>query len=173
MFLFLFPLVLFLFFFTHVAGGVVDRVVWVKLPVDPRFWLPEQSPFTLGYDLGVGKDVPEGNYTLALLLAEAAMTQSPADAPQPSYSIQLANVGTWNSTTGYNNLGENRTTFLVPTGSSLTLFQLRFSQLGFRDGGPGRTWKKSSSEILLAIQLRDQLRWRVRCLMSPTQIIIG
>jgi hypothetical protein len=81
--------------------------VWVKLPVDARFWLPEQSPFTLQYSIGVGYDVPEGTYQLGLQLADALFTPTPASAPpQPRYAIQLANQGTlWNATTGWHNLG--------------------------------------------------------------------
>ena len=81
--------------------------VWVKLPVDARFWLPEQSPFTLQYSIGVGYDVPEGTYQLGLQLADALLTPTPASAPpQPRYAIQLANQGgLWNATMGWHNLG--------------------------------------------------------------------
>lgn len=35
--------------------------VYAELPVYPRFWRPEQSPFDLTFSLGVGSDVPEGS----------------------------------------------------------------------------------------------------------------
>lgn len=82
-----------------------ESTVWTKLPVDPRFWHPEQSPFTLKYSLGIGPNVPAGNYSLGLLFADALMASSPSAEPLPYYAIQLANEGTWNADTGINDLG--------------------------------------------------------------------
>ncbi len=46
-----------------------------------------------------------GNYSLGLLFADALMASSPSAEPLPYYAIQLANEGTWNATTGVNDLG--------------------------------------------------------------------
>jgi hypothetical protein len=41
-----------------------------------------------------------GTYDLLLNLPDA----SPSISTRPEYSIQMANTGTWEATTGYNNL---------------------------------------------------------------------
>lgn len=78
----------------------------VKLPVsgsnyDPRYWRPG-TMITLDGQVDLPVDLPIGNYELLLHILDPSNTNAIADRPE--YSIQLANVNTWEANTGYNKL---------------------------------------------------------------------
>ncbi|MGX6601074.1 DUF4832 domain-containing protein [Micromonosporaceae bacterium Da 78-11] len=77
-----------------VVTGTTERVVTV--PADVRTWQPGQ-PVTLTVRFAV----PRGPVSLYLSLPDPAARL----APDPAYAIQLANVGTWDATRGWNALG--------------------------------------------------------------------
>ena len=66
---------------------------------DPRYWTP-LSIIEISTSLGIPQDMPEGDYELYLNLPDPA----PSIYDNPAYSIRLANMNVWDSTTGYNNL---------------------------------------------------------------------
>ncbi len=66
---------------------------------DPRFWQPGTTTrVTLNHALP--SRLPAGTYDLLLNLPDS----SPSLVTRPEYSIHLANVGTWEASTGYNSL---------------------------------------------------------------------
>lgn len=72
-----------------------------KLPLatDPRFWFG-QSEFTLNENCKLPENITAGEYELYLYFPDDA----PSLAENPAYAIQLANEGTWESSTGFNRL---------------------------------------------------------------------
>lgn len=67
--------------------------------VDPRFWHPEDTVHVEIHG-GIPVDLPQGSYQVLLHLAD------PVEALRyrPEYAIQLANVDTWEDSTGFNDL---------------------------------------------------------------------
>lgn len=72
---------------------------WVRLPDNPQFWLPGEI-IEINHAVTLPAGIPEGTYRLYLNLPDP----EPELFDRPEYSIQLANTGTWESETGYNNL---------------------------------------------------------------------
>jgi len=68
------------------------------LTSDPRFWLSGTTT-TINQTVTL-TGVPAGNYALLLNLPDPISGLS----TRPEYSIQTANTGTWEASTGYNNL---------------------------------------------------------------------
>ena len=71
----------------------------LKLPSDPRFWLPGNT-HTITDKITVPKDFPPGQYELLLNLPDP----EPKLRQRPEYSIRLANENIWEEKTGYNKL---------------------------------------------------------------------
>jgi hypothetical protein len=71
----------------------------IALATDPRFWEKDRE-HQLAYDLDIPTTVPSGTYDLLLHITDEDSRLS----SRPEYAIQLANVGTWESRTGYNKL---------------------------------------------------------------------
>jgi hypothetical protein len=71
----------------------------IALATDPRFW-DKDSEHLLAYDLAIPENITSGTYDLLLHIADEDSRLS----SRPEYAIQLANVGTWESRTGYNKL---------------------------------------------------------------------
>lgn len=76
----------------------------VRLPDDPRGWLPDQ---TAGYTVTVSAQIPAtlaaGQYEVLLSLPDPSQTLY----ERPEYSIQLANQSVWEASTGYNLLHQS------------------------------------------------------------------
>ncbi len=70
-----------------------------SLPIDPRFWEPGDTVDVAG-EIGIPLNLPAGEYSLYLNLPDPV----PQLHSRPSYSIRLANIGVWNSSTGFNSL---------------------------------------------------------------------
>jgi uncharacterized membrane protein YgcG len=70
----------------------------ITLSADPRTWLPGAQTVTETVTLPSG--MAAGSYALFLALPDMASSL----AANPAYAIQFANVGVWESTTGYNDL---------------------------------------------------------------------
>jgi hypothetical protein len=81
----------------NTSSGAVYRV---NLSSDPRRWLPG-SPIAINQTVTLPNSMPAGNYALLLNLPDPAASLY----GRPDYSIQLANTGVWESSTGFNNLG--------------------------------------------------------------------
>ena len=78
-------------------GG--EAKYWVRLPDNPQFWLPGQTiEITQQVSLPLG--MPQGEYRLYLNLPDP----EPELFDRAEYSIQVANLGTWEAEDGYNNL---------------------------------------------------------------------
>lgn len=71
----------------------------LPLNVDPRFW-KDQTTTAVNISVQVPSSVPNGTYNLSLNLPDPASDLH----DNPAYSIQLANTGVWDSTTGFNSL---------------------------------------------------------------------
>lgn len=82
----------------------------VALSADTRFWLAGQS-VTVSETVTVPSGVPTGDYELFLHLKDNS--NDGAVANRPEYSLRFANIGTWESSTGYNALNH---TISVGTG---------------------------------------------------------
>jgi hypothetical protein len=72
----------------------------VDVPADPRRW---GAGTTTSLSWKVAAPPVPGTYKLLLNLPD------PRLSTRPDYSIRLANNGTWQSATGYNDLGQNVT----------------------------------------------------------------
>jgi Domain of unknown function (DUF4832)/Domain of unknown function (DUF4874) len=79
------------------SGGSEFRL---KLPQDPRRWLPG-APISLNLAARLPKAMPRGVYDAYLALPDPA----PRLRSRPDYAIRLANAGTWDPQTGENALG--------------------------------------------------------------------
>ena len=66
---------------------------------EPRFWNLNQD-INLSYKTGLPDNLPEGNYDLLLNMPDPETSLY----DNPDYSIQLANLGLWEKTTGFNSL---------------------------------------------------------------------
>ena len=63
------------------------------LTVDPRFWTSTQT-----ISQSLVNDIPNGQYDLFLHISDINLET------RPEYNIRLANIGTWDDITGYNDL---------------------------------------------------------------------
>lgn len=105
----------------------------VAVNSDPRFWSAAVTT-TINENVTLPANMIPGNYKLYLKLPDA----DPVLATRPEYAIQLANTGTWEAATGYNNLqhtvtvspalgiGQSEATnklvvYPVPTNNQLTM----------------------------------------------------
>jgi len=67
---------------------------------DSRFWLP--GTISLNGTVDLPNNLPDGTYQLLLHILDTSNNNEVADRPE--YSIRLANTGTWEANTGYNQL---------------------------------------------------------------------
>ena len=86
----------------------LGTIYLAKLPDDPRRFAPGSST-TISHTFCLPSDIPAGTYALLVSLADPV----PALATRPEYAIRLANLNTWEASTGYNNL--NRVLVVSPT----------------------------------------------------------
>ncbi len=77
---------------------------WVRLPENPQFWL-SQEPIAINRQITLPENISEGTYRVYLNLPDP----EPDLFSRPEYSIRMANDGTWNPSTGYNDLKINLT----------------------------------------------------------------
>jgi hypothetical protein len=82
--------------FRNTASGALYRV---KLATDPRRWTAGQTT-TVSQTVTLPANMVKGTYALLLNLPDPQASLS----NRPEYSIQLANNGTWEASTGFNNL---------------------------------------------------------------------
>jgi hypothetical protein len=73
----------------------------VALKTDPRVWQP--GAVTVNENVTLPSNIPAGTYSMWMNLPDPA----PALYGLPYYSIQLANTGVWDQSTGFNNLNHN------------------------------------------------------------------
>ena len=73
---------------------------FVSLPEDPRTWLPEMGNWTVNAVVNLPGEMPVGAYQWFVHLADPA----PSLRYRAPCSIQLANEGLWEPSTGYNSL---------------------------------------------------------------------
>ncbi len=71
----------------------------IQLSADPRRWVPGQL-LAISELVTIPADIPAGTYDLYLHLPDAATTL----AADPRYAVRFANVGTWDASTGMNDL---------------------------------------------------------------------
>jgi len=90
--------------FRNTATGATT---FVKLAADPRRWTAGQT-VTINQTVTLPANMPRGNYAVLLNLPDP----QPSLRNRPEYSIQLANSGTWETATGFNNL--NHTVGIAP-----------------------------------------------------------
>jgi hypothetical protein len=83
--------------FKSVSTGITKRL---KLNSDPRRWLPDLGNIEIKEQLNVSSLSPD-EYDLYLNLPDPEKSLN----TNPAYSIRIANTGTWDDKTGYNNLG--------------------------------------------------------------------
>jgi Domain of unknown function (DUF4832)/Domain of unknown function (DUF4874) len=91
----------------------------LKLPIiknqDTRLFMPSPGQTKqLPLDLNIPANTAPGDYDVFLNLPDPM----PSIKNRPEYSIQLANVGTWEATTGYNKLNQSVTVQAANTTSS-------------------------------------------------------
>lgn len=84
-----------------------DELWFAKLPDDPRFWSPENSPIAIDQDLCLPSDMPSGTYQLYLHLPDPESELYGV----AEYAIRTANKlpnnsDVWDANTGYNALGQ-------------------------------------------------------------------
>jgi hypothetical protein len=79
----------------------------VKLAADPRKWLAGQT-VTINQVVTLPSSMPRGSYAVMLNLPDPQA----ALRGRPEYAIQMANTGTWEAATGFNNL--NHTVGVAP-----------------------------------------------------------
>lgn len=89
----------------HQDTGLETIVVLDAARNDIRTWQPGTTE--VGEYVKLPDDLATGNYDLSLHIAD--MSNNGAIATRPEYSIQLANTGSWDAATGYNNLEQTIT----------------------------------------------------------------
>jgi len=82
---------------------------------DSRFWLPG-TPIQLNSSITLPGTIPAGKYTLLLQIADKSGNDQIANRPE--YCIRMANEGTWEAQTGYNQL---KHTLTISTAGSTNL----------------------------------------------------
>jgi hypothetical protein len=80
----------------NTSSGAIYRFA---LTSNPRFWLASTTT-NINQTFTLPSNIPAGTYALLLNLPDPAASLG----ANPSYSIQTANVGTWEAGTGFNNL---------------------------------------------------------------------
>lgn len=83
---------------THTVSGAKTVINYSGTNGDIRHWLP--GDIKLDGEVIIPLDLADGNYSLGIQLSD----QDPGLADNPAYSIQFANVGTWDEINGVNNL---------------------------------------------------------------------
>ena len=71
----------------------------ILLQADPRRWIPGQL-LSISELVTIPADIPSGTYQIYLYLPDA----SPSITADPRYAVRFANVGTWDASTGMNDL---------------------------------------------------------------------
>jgi hypothetical protein len=89
----------------HQDTGTETTIVLDAARNDLRTWQPGTTE--VGEYVKLPDDLAVGNYDLSLHIAD--VSNNGAIATRPEYSIQLANAGSWDATTGYNNLEQTIT----------------------------------------------------------------
>jgi hypothetical protein len=85
---------------TLILRNTTDKKVYpIDLNTDPRFWNTNEIT-TLSFNLDLPGNVTAGNYELLLHISDDDTRLK----NRPEYAIQLANMGTWETRTGYNKL---------------------------------------------------------------------
>lgn len=87
-----------------------NELYYVQNASDARFWTMNDT-IKLSIEAGLPQNMPVGDYDVFLNLPDISLNL----IQNPKYSIRLANVGTWEETLGYNNLGH---TLVVNTTAS-------------------------------------------------------
>lgn len=82
-----------------------NQLYRVNVPTDPRFWLPGSAGQPVSVTAGLPSALPAGSYDVLLNFPDAYGQI----AWNPAYSLRLANAGTWEAATGFNNLGRRVT----------------------------------------------------------------
>ena len=72
----------------------------IALTTDPRTWLASSTEISLNETLLLPNTIIDGDYKLFLHLPDAEEVLS----TRPEYAVRFANVSTWESNTGYNDL---------------------------------------------------------------------
>ncbi|MCK5820731.1 MAG: DUF4832 domain-containing protein [Bacteroidales bacterium] len=72
---------------------------WIRLPENPQWWLSRMS-IQMTHKIELPPDISEGTYQIFLNLPDP----EPELFDRPEYSIQVANLNTWDSETGFNSL---------------------------------------------------------------------
>jgi hypothetical protein len=83
----------------NTSTGAVYRL---PMNADPRRWYAGTT-VAVNQTLVLPTSIPAGTYAMLLALPDAASSLS----SRPEYSIQLANTGIWESSTGFNKLNLN------------------------------------------------------------------
>jgi len=85
----------------HNQTGVETTFILDNTRNDVRMWQPGR--IKLSEYIQLPNDLAAGNYSTFLHIADTA--NKGVISTRPEYSIQLANIGTWDESTGYNDLG--------------------------------------------------------------------
>ena len=72
----------------------------IRIASDPRRWAPNNAVTTISETLTLPSNIPSGTYQIYLYLPDA----SPSITADPRYAVRFANVGTWDASTGMNDL---------------------------------------------------------------------
>ena len=72
----------------------------IQIASDPRRWAPNNAVTTISETLTLPSNIPSGTYQIYLYLPDA----SPSITADPRYAVRFANVGTWDASTGMNDL---------------------------------------------------------------------
>ena len=89
----------------HTASSKFYKLDFSGTNLDTRFW--HTGAIALSGTAQLPTNMPNGNYELLLHIYDPSANNRIANRPE--YSIQLANTGTWEATTGYNNLNHTLT----------------------------------------------------------------
>jgi hypothetical protein len=81
-----------------------SAITTIPMAADPRTWLPGGN-ITVSENVSIPSGLAAGTYSVHLLLADPDATL----ATRPEYSIQFANTGLWDATTGRNALNQTIT----------------------------------------------------------------
>jgi len=80
-------------------NGESGEIYKVKLDIEARLWKPLVEN-EIEAEIGIPKEMPNGEYELYLNLADPEQTLY----ANPAYSVRLANKDVWEASTGYNKL---------------------------------------------------------------------
>jgi hypothetical protein len=122
----------------NTSTSTVYKVDITGTNTDTRFWLSGQS-VSLNKTITLPTSIPTGTY--ALLLHVSDVSNNNTVATRPEYSIQFANTGTWESTTGFNKLNTNIT---ITSASSAPLAPANLSASAASSSQINLSWSASS-----------------------------